>query len=458
VTALTAVDYERRRTWALTIAAELLRKDGAAVPFHDEGKERCRAGGFRFCRQSSTWYSFATDRGGLSATSLIRFLRPDYTREDASAWLASFLGANPGVGQLEAEDEEWTPTRREAVAALCRHRLDTGEKVLPPGSPGATYRASRGLPEAASEGMLWIANARPGEGALIMPLIAFDCITGTLETYINALGRKSLALPNRRRLDLEPAPGAVMEIAAASPGTIDIRVDVITCEGWENEESITLVKSPAWRVLALPGINTMKHLPSVLKPEERRVIAFQRLPSEGASRPQASGGRHRCPDRCRQASQGDPAFGAGRRHSILQSEGLGEKELSRLTACAGSAALSFEGKVAELPKLPETIHEDSPQDCQDARGTCRVPRSRSCQAPAETVEDRLPICLEDAGCLGRGRGHQSALLVRPALRRASALCRVAAADGLPDGCRRTAGAGSIATSRRAPITSCCACR
>ena len=187
-----------------------------------------------------------------------------------------------------------------------------------------------------------------------MPLIASDRITGTLVTYIDALGRKSLAPPNRRRLDLEPAPGAMMEIAAASPGTIDIRVDVITCEGWENEESITLVKRPAWRILALPRINTMKHLPSVLKPEERRVIAFQKLPSEGASRLQASGGRHRCPDRCRQAGQGDPAFGARRRHSILQTEGLGEKELSRLIACAGSAALSFEGKVAELPKLPET--------------------------------------------------------------------------------------------------------
>ena len=69
-----------------------------------------------------------------------------------------------------------------------------------------------------------------------MPLIASDRITGTLVTYIDALGRKSLAPPNRRRLDLEPAPGAMMEIAAASPGTIDIRVDVITCEGWENEE------------------------------------------------------------------------------------------------------------------------------------------------------------------------------------------------------------------------------
>jgi hypothetical protein len=69
VTALTAADYERRRTWALTIAAELLRKDGAAAPFRDEGKKHYGASGFRFCRQSSTWYSFATDRGGLSATS-----------------------------------------------------------------------------------------------------------------------------------------------------------------------------------------------------------------------------------------------------------------------------------------------------------------------------------------------------------------------------------------------------
>ena len=76
-----------------------------------------------------------------------------------------------------------------------------------------------------------------------MPLIAFDRITGTLETYIDALGRVSFALPNLRRLDLEPAPGAVMEIAAASPDTIDISADVITREGWENGESINLVKS-----------------------------------------------------------------------------------------------------------------------------------------------------------------------------------------------------------------------
>ena len=70
-------------------------------------------------------------------------------------------------------------------------------------------------------------------------MIAFDRITGTLETYIDALGRVSLALPNLRRLDLEPAPGSVMEIAAASPDTIDISADVITREGRENGESPT---------------------------------------------------------------------------------------------------------------------------------------------------------------------------------------------------------------------------
>ena len=154
-----------------------------------------------------------------------------------------------------------------------------------------------------------------------MPLIAFDRITGTLETYIDALGRVSLALPNLRRLDLEPAPGAVMEIAAASPDTIDISADVITREGWENGESINLVKSPVWRSLALPGINEMKHLPPVLKPEE------------GAFGPLGSGGRHRCPDRCGpRHSEHDDA------NSILQTEGLGEKELSRLIAYAESAA------------------------------------------------------------------------------------------------------------------------
>jgi phosphoribosylcarboxyaminoimidazole (NCAIR) mutase len=44
----------------------------------------------------------------------------------------------------------------------------------------------------------------------------------------------------------------------------------------------------------------------------------------------------------------------GDANSILETEGLGEKELSRLIACAGSAALSFEGEVAELSKLPVT--------------------------------------------------------------------------------------------------------
>ena len=63
MTALTAADYERGRTWALTIAAELLRKDGAAAPFHDEGKEHCWASGFRSVGNQPPGTGFATDPG-----------------------------------------------------------------------------------------------------------------------------------------------------------------------------------------------------------------------------------------------------------------------------------------------------------------------------------------------------------------------------------------------------------
>ena len=94
----------------------------------------------------------------------------------------------------------------------------------------------------------------------------------------------------------------------------------------------------------------------------------------------------------------------GDANSILQTEGLGEKELSRLIACAGSAALSFEGKIAELPKLPETEYMKARRKI--AR-THEVPAGfldrEVAKRRRKPSEDRLPICLEDAGCLGVGR-------------------------------------------------------
>jgi hypothetical protein len=143
----------------------------------------------------------------------------------------------------------------------------------------------------------------------------------------------------------------------------------------------------------------MKHLPSVVKPEERRVIAFQGSHLKGHP---AHKGLEAGIDALIAAGKQVKVTAHsehGDANSILQTEGLGEKELRQLIACAGSAALSSEGKVAELSKLPETEYMKARQD---ARGTCRLPRSRSCQAPAETVEGRSPICLERCRLPGSG--------------------------------------------------------
>jgi hypothetical protein len=348
---LTATDFERSGSWNLVIAAELLRKDGEETPYHDEDKER-KWGSLSICRQSGAWYSWAAARGGYDALSLIRFLRPDYDHEDPVRWLVKFLAANPGTGQLEADIGEWTETRRLANSELGRHYLDVSIP-LPEDSRGAQYLAGRGLPPPYPSFIRWYPDARVGEGAIVVPLIDNARPVAAMLTYIDGLGAKSTVEPIRRRFNIEPDhPGAVMEIAVATPGTIDISADVIICEGLENGLSIARVKSPAWRIVALPGIHTLKHV--MLERAERRVIVFQ--DSDPKGHPARTGleagvdAMLLAEKEVRVTEHSDH----GDANSILQTEGLGEKELKRLLAKPAGAALSFKGKVEELSKLPET--------------------------------------------------------------------------------------------------------
>jgi uncharacterized membrane protein len=353
MTTLTAEDSERGITWNPKIAAELFEKDAV---YRDEGKERCW-GSLHICRQTGLWYDHAAAIGGLYSVPLIRFLKKrageEWSAADAAAWLKKFLEEHDGTGQLEAEDEDWTTARREATAALAKHYLDTAEP-LPEDGAERTYLASRALTGPFPAALRRVPNARPGESALVMPLTAYGRVTGVLLTYIDALGRKSLVLPNRRRLDIGRAPGAVMEIATATPGTVDISADVVICEGLENGLSINLVKSPAWRVIALPGISVLKNV--ALKPEERRVIVFQDSDPKGHPACEGLdagvdtlllGGKE---VRVTEDSEHGDA------NNILKTEELGEKELRRLLAKPAGAALSFKGKVEELSKLPETAY------------------------------------------------------------------------------------------------------
>jgi len=134
VTAPTAADYERGRTWALTIAAELLRKDGAAAPFHDKGKEHCWASGFRSVGNQPPGTGSRPTRGGLSATSLIGFLRPDYTREDTLAWVARFSAQTPASGGSKPRTKSG-PRRDARPSQRFAETVSTPEKVHTAGQP-----------------------------------------------------------------------------------------------------------------------------------------------------------------------------------------------------------------------------------------------------------------------------------------------------------------------------------
>jgi hypothetical protein len=360
MTARTAREYERAITWNPTIAAELLGKD---TPYRDEGKERCW-GSFHVCRQTGLWYDFAAADGGIGSVELIQFLKKrageEWSFKDAVKWLVKFLAVHPGTGPLEVEDEDWTAARREAAAALARHFLDTAAPLLSD-SHGGVYLASRGLFGPYPEALRWLPNARPGEGALVMPLVAFGRIVGVLLTYIDALGRKSLVLPNRKRLDIERAPGAVMVIQEPAPGVVDISATIIGTEGLENAMSAghPEVAQPGWKIIGLPGIATLKNLPAKAGD---RIIFLQDSDPEG--HPAHAALQAGIDSLILQGAQVDRTEWSehGDANAILQKQG--PAELKRLLAKPAGAPLKFEseklsidGEIVRLAKLSPTEYE-----------------------------------------------------------------------------------------------------
>ena len=53
---------------------------------------------------------------------------------------------------------------------------------------------------------------------------------------------------------------------------LTIPADTITAEGLENALSVTLVRRPTWKIVGLPGIAALKHMPTR---SGERVIHFQ---------------------------------------------------------------------------------------------------------------------------------------------------------------------------------------
>jgi hypothetical protein len=352
---LTAAEFERAISWHLAIAETLLG-DG----FRDEGKERCW-GSLHVCRQSGAWYDFAAAEGG-SSVKLIQVLKKrageQWRFEDAERWLVKFLAEHPGIGPLEAEDGEWTQARQVATAELARHYLDIAEPLAADG-PEIAYLRSRGLPGPYPVALRRVPNARPGEPALVMPLVAHGRVTGAQLTY--ALGKKSVAIPPRRRVDLEKASDAVLVIQEPAPGVVDISATMVVTEGLENALSIAhpQVTHPGWQILGVPGVTALRNVPA--KPGDR-IIVFQDSDPEG--HPAQIGLQAGIDSLILQGAQVRRTEWSehGDANAVLQKRG--PAELKRLLATPAGAPLKFtgeklsiDGEVVRLAKLSPAEYE-----------------------------------------------------------------------------------------------------
>src|SRR5262249_11427188 len=121
------------------------------------------------------------------------------------------------------------------------------------GTPGETYLRSRGITGPIPGCVKFLDDARVGEHGVVGILTARGRIVGTQLGFIDPAGRKTTVPPYRRRFMLQKAPDAAFVLEYDGMNTV-------VCEGLEDMASIAMLGHPA-RIIGLPGIGTLKHLP-----------------------------------------------------------------------------------------------------------------------------------------------------------------------------------------------------
>jgi putative DNA primase/helicase len=246
---LSPAESERLASWQLEIVEALC---GGRVLWSidgDEHKARGKGlGGLSVNVRSAVWFCHSKGRGG-GPIELIRFLK-GCNRTDALQWGEAWLRSHAGVGRAGEASErcpeiDSAKIARELIEAL----------VEPTGTPAEAYLRSRGITIALPPCVKFLPNARTGEGALVGVLTSHGRIVGLQVGYLDAIGRKSVVPPQRRRFNLESAPDAIFELRAGG-GPI-----TVGAEGLEDGLStLQATSNPSTRVLAVPGVGGFQHL------------------------------------------------------------------------------------------------------------------------------------------------------------------------------------------------------
>jgi putative DNA primase/helicase len=366
---ISAEEFERAVTWHSVIAGLIIPAD---TPFTDDGADRHweEPSSLYVCRASGSYRWYARALFGRNTLKLIQALQQrmhglTFTIAQAAVWLGDFLAQHTGTGPLEPGLAAGSETKRVANAAWAKEIL--AEAVdLDPDSDGGRYLDARGLPGPWPLRLQWLTNARPGEGAIVTPLTAHGRTTGVQLTYITPLATKSLVKPARMRLNIEPEP-AFIEIASREPGVVDISADTILVEGVENGLSLSRLKRPGWRIIALPGITTLAQFTPERQGE--RVVVFQDSDPEGSSAREALQDGIDAIKLAGAAVRATVLCELGDANAILlHKKDGGEVELTRLLLTAAIAPLSFAREAERLAQLSRTEYEKARRRVAEVQG------------------------------------------------------------------------------------------
>jgi putative DNA primase/helicase len=364
---LTLEAARRAQTWNLAIAATILGPD---VPFQDLEHDRHwdGLGGFSVDRRDGAWWCFGTEEGGYSAVALARFLLKGSAWGDAMDWVLSFITAHPGTGSCDGEVAEDDAGETRARISAFRARRIIADRIPIDGTGDtASERYLRSLPiELPYPLPLYrLPNARVGEEAIVVDLVASGRPVAVQLTYIDALDTRSVHRPDRQRFNLEPRrPDAVIQIAAAEPGAVEVEAERIYVEGFEKGLAVYQVKKAGWAITALPGIGALQHQKPE-RPGERVIVFRDGDPKDSPADKALAAGVDALILAGATVRVTETPPGASAR-SLLQDPKQGKKALRRLLAKPAGAALSFNGKVTELAGLPETAYEQARREAAKA--------------------------------------------------------------------------------------------
>ena len=224
---LSAADLERARSWSTEIGRDLLPADTVWRQEGEEWRPKGTSTGLSINGRHGAWYSHARAAGGWSPLSLVRFIR-GCSKAEALTWISFWLSAHPGTGSiLDTGDDVMEIERAEIAKAIIARLTPISD------TPGESYLRSRAITGPLPTSVMYLADARLGEGALAGLLFANGRRVGVQLAYLDPAGRKSLVMPTRRRFMEEKAPGAVFKIERKSEAA-DPLADTLICEGVED--------------------------------------------------------------------------------------------------------------------------------------------------------------------------------------------------------------------------------